>query len=228
MLYLLIAIIVLVTALLLTRLRLRLEVSDDRRLLFVGLGRTGPELDFRTKRGVLRLFGFRIGEFAIRRGEKKVADEIKKAIEEAAGDRAAPTKEKAKKAKRKRKRSIRDIVAVVPQSLRAVGKYFLGLVKAAVVEQAEGEIEAGFASPDLTGQVYGYYQAALGVAPALVGRVAYTPIWTGPSFSGVVRCAVAWPVYRIVWQTTLLVFRLPVTKIIKLAIGTKEGVQDGK
>jgi hypothetical protein len=223
MIYLLIAIIVLLGALLLARLRLRLEISDDRKLLFVGLGRTGPEYDFRTGRGVFRLFGFRTREFVLARGKKSVKEEIKEAVRQEKAEEA-----KTKKAKPKRKRSIKDIAAIVPQSLKALGRYLLGLMKSAVVEQAEGEIEAGFEEPHLTGQLFGYYQAALGVAPSLVGRVAYVPDWSGASFSGAVRCAVAWPVYRLAWQTTLLVFRLPVTKIVKLAIGTKEGVQDGK
>ncbi len=223
MLYLFIAIIVLLAALLLARLRLRLEISDDRKLLFIGVGRTGPELDFRTRRGVVRLFGYRTGQFVLARGEKSVKEQIKKAVK---GEE--PEAADAKKAKPKRKRSLKEIAAIVPQSLRALGSYLLGLMQAAIVEQAEGEIEAGFDSPHLTGQMFGYYQAALGAAPALLGRVAYTPDWSGASFSGSVRCAVAWPVYRLLWQTTLLVFRLPVTKIVKLAIGTKEGVQDGK
>ncbi len=217
MIYVLIAIAVLIGLLPMLRLRLRLEISSNRRLLFLGLGRSGPEFDFRANRGVVRLFGLRIGQFRLDEEEARKKD--RQAGKVARAER--------KPAKPKRKRSIKDIVAILPQCLMALGKCSIGLLKAAVVEQAEGEIKAGFESPHLTGELFGHYQAALAAAPSLLGRVRYIPDWTGPSLSGLVRCSVAWPVYRFVWQTILLVGRLPVRKIIKLAIGTKEGVQDG-
>ena len=43
MIYLLSAVLVLFVAFLLTRVRIRLEIAPERRILFVGLGRTGPE-----------------------------------------------------------------------------------------------------------------------------------------------------------------------------------------
>ena len=217
MIYAFITIAVLIVALLVLRLRLRLEISSDRKLLFAGLGQTGPEFDFRSRTGVVRLFGLRTKQFRLggRKPEKK----------EREADKARRAEKKPPKAKRKR--SPKEIVKILPQCLRALGKYLLGLLKAAIVEQAEGEIEAGFDAPHLTGELFGFYQAALAAAPGVVGRVRYIPDWTGQSFSGSVRCSVAWPVYKLIWQTTLLVFRLPVRKIIKLAIGTKEGVQDG-
>ncbi len=216
MIYFLVTFLVLVAALLVLRLRLRLEISSDRRLLFIGLGRSGPEFDFGRKRGFLKLFGLKIKQFQTgERKSKKRADEFEK----------KPKTDK-KRLKPKRRRSVKDIVAIAPQCLKALGKYSLGLLQTAIVEQAEAEIEAGFESPALTGQLFGYYQAALAAVPGL-GRVQYIPDWNGQSFAGSAQFAVAWPLYMVVWQTTLLVFRLPVRKIIRVSIGTKEGGQDG-
>ncbi|MCP4684479.1 MAG: hypothetical protein GY867_03425 [bacterium] len=103
----------------------------------------------------------------------------------------------------------------------------MDLLRASIIEQAEGEIEGGFDSPDLTGQAYGFYSAAMGAAPALAGRFRYVPDWTGASFSGAARLTVALPMYRLAARTTVLIWRLPIRKIVKLAIGEKGGVQDG-
>lgn len=220
MIYILLALVLLAASLLLLRLRLRLEVSSDRKLVFLGLGRSGPEFDFRRRQGVLRVFGLRLLRFDLDGREKQPAEKTKR--------EKPKTKIPAKPSRPKRRRPVRDVLVVLPQCLKALGRYALGLLRAAVLEQAEGEIEAGFESPHLTGQVFGYYQAALAAVPGLMGRVLFIPDWTGQSFSGALRVTIAWPVYRLVWQTTRLVFRLPVRKIIKLAIGTKEGVQDGE
>ncbi|MBU0984666.1 MAG: hypothetical protein KKA42_12390 [candidate division Zixibacteria bacterium] len=229
---------VLVFAVLMLRIRMRLEISGDRRLLFVGLGRSGPELDFVRKTGVLRVFGWKTREFAL--GDKDEKEPAKAAVLEkttaqkaevlsqAEAAKAAKPAEpaKTKKIRRKRRRSPAEIIRLVPACSKALWKYFIGLLGGMIVEQAEGDIEAGFDSPDLTGQAFGYYQAAMGAVPAVMSRIHFTPDWTGPSFSGAVRLAVALPVYRLVGQTVALIWRLPVRKIVKVAIGEKEGVQD--
>jgi len=221
MLYVLITITVLIGVLLVLRLRLRLELSSERKLLFLGLGRTGPELDFRSRRGVVRLFGRELRQFRLGRSIS-ITEAIKSRQETTEPDETRPGKTKPKK----RTRSLRDIVAIVPECLKALGRYLIGLLQVAIVEQAEAEIEAGFEQPHLTGRLFGYYQAVLGAVPSL-GRVQYVPVWSGQAFSGTASLSIAWPVYHLVWQTTLLLFRLPVMKIIKLAIGSKEGAQDG-
>ena len=128
----------------------------------------------------------------------------------------------------RRSRSVMTVLDILPQSFGALWRYFVGLLSAAIIEQAEGEIEAGFDAPHITGQVYGCYQAALAIAPTLVGRVKYTPVWSGRSFSGALRVSIAWPVYRLIWQTVLLIWRLPVRKFVKLAIGEKKGDRNVK
>lgn len=225
MLYVLLTLVVLIIALMLLRLRFRLELSSERKLLFLGLGRSGPELDFRSSRGVVRLFGFDLWSFALGKSES-VAAKIKTGLKKLQEDEPEKEPEEDSAEKPKRKRSWRDAAAIAPACARAFGRYLLGLIGAAVVERAEAEIEAGFAEPNLTGQAFGYYQAVIGVAPSL-GRVQYIPIWSGPAFSGSANLSIAWPVYRLVWQTTLFLARLPLTKIVKLAIGSKEGAQDG-
>ena len=214
MIYVLLTAVLILAALLLVRLRLRVEISPESRILFVGLGRTGPEIDFVRREIQIRLSGLRTMRFSFRRhltGVKTV------------GAEEPPAETKKLSAKPKRTRSARAVVDILPQCLGALWRYFVGLLQAAIIEQAEGEIEAGFDAPHVTGQVYGCYQAALAIAPALVGRFQYTPVWTGRSFSGTLRLAVAWPVYRLIWQTMLLIWRLPIRKFVKLAIGEKKG-----
>lgn len=215
MIYVLIA-IVLVAALLLVRVRFRLEIAPEKRLLFVGLGRSGPEFDFVRREAVIRLSGLKIKRIQLGAKTGNYPEDT------------APSTPVSKKKPSSAKRafSISSLFKILPQCLHAFGRYAIGLLKAAIVEEARGEIEAGFETPDITGQVFGYYQAALASAPGLMGRIRYNPVWTGPSFSGSACVVVAWPVYRLVWQTALLMFRLPLIKIINLAIGKKEGVRD--
>jgi hypothetical protein len=198
------------------RIHLKLEISGDRRLLFAGLGRTGPEFDFVGKRGAIRLFGFSISTFDL--GKKKAREPAPTVRTEKPAKKGAP--------KAKRLRPLRSIIAIVPQCSRALWRYFTGLLKAAMVEEAEADIQAGFDSPDLTGYLFGYYQAAMATVPLVGSRVRYTPDWTGASFSGVARLSLAMPLYRLAWLTFWLVLSLPVMKIIKLAIGRKKGVTD--
>ena len=199
-------VVVLTAALLLVRLRLRVEISPERRIVFVGLGRTGPEIDFARREIQIRLSGLRIKRFPFRR---QVARVKTAGTEESQARTGEPSS--------KRNRFVVAVLDILPQSLGALWKYSVGLLKAAIIEQAEGEIEAGFDAPHVTGQVYGCYQAALAIAPALVGRFQYTPVWTGRSFSGALSVTIAWPVYRLIWQTMLLIWRLPIRKFVKLA-----------
>lgn len=207
-------VVVFFAALLLVRLRLRAEISPKRRVVFIGLGRTGPEIDFVRREIQIRLSGLRMKRFPFRRHVAKVTT---------AGTEELHAKTGEPSTKPKRSRSARAALNILPESLGALWGYTVGLLKAAIIEQAEGEIEAGFDTPHVTGQVYGCYQAALAVAPALVGRFQYTPVWTGGSFSGALRVSIAWPVYKLIWQTMLLICRLPIRRLVKLAIGKKKG-----
>ncbi|UCC43821.1 MAG: hypothetical protein JSU65_11960 [Candidatus Zixiibacteriota bacterium] len=215
MIYVVFILLAALVCLLFLRIRVRLVVEGrTRRLLFVGLGRSGADLDFVEKRGTLKVAGLGIKRFEI---GKEAPEKAKK-----------PKKKPKEKPARKRHRSVVDIIKAVPQSVRALGAFGLGLLKSVVLEEAEGTVEAGFDQPDLTGITFGYYQAALAVAPSLVGRVQYLPDWTGGSFTGSLRVAVAIPVYKIGWRTIILLRQLPLRKLWKVAIGTKRGDQDGQ
>ncbi len=214
MLYFILILSLLIVALMLLRLRLRATISSERRLLFVGLGRSGPEFDFTSKTGQIRLFGLNIKTISL--------------IEEE-GRKKKPKKKREKKPKERkagRKRSPGDFLKVMPSVASAAWNYFVSLLKSIIVEQLEGEIEAGFDSPDTTGTAFGYYQAALGAAPAVVGRINYIPRWDGAMFDGSMKVSLAIPVYRIVFTTLVFVYKLPLRDLIKLAIGKKKGDQD--
>ena len=71
MLYALIAMFALIVAVLMLRLRIRGFIDSNNRLLFVGLGQTGPEFDFVAGQGVVRLFGVRIKTFPLEKEKKE-------------------------------------------------------------------------------------------------------------------------------------------------------------
>ena len=211
-----ILIVVVVACILLLRLRVRVTFDHKRRIIFAGLGRSGPEFDLSVKKGYFKLWGRSIGSFKL--GAKKEAD------------RKREKKDKKKRDEKKpptRARSWRDIIHVIPGVVAAVSDFLLNLLKEAAIEELEGKIEAGFESPDLTGRAFGYYQAALAAVPPIAGRFTYVPDWCGSSFGGSLRLAVALPLYKLVYRMILLIVRLPLRELIKLAIGKKKGGQDG-
>jgi hypothetical protein len=215
MIYVLLAIIVIVIAVLLLRLRLRLRLDKDHRLLFMGLGRSGPELDFARGQGVLKLFGFRVKTFPIEKFEgTKVAKNISS---------------KAQRARRhtlRRSSTLEEGKTLIRDILKASWRYTVDMFKASIIEQFDGRIEAGFESPDTTGLAFGYYQAFIGAVPAVAGRFIYVPVWTGRSFTGAFRFSIALPLYRLIYHTIRYWFRLPIRKMMKLSIGKKKGEQD--
>lgn len=212
MLYVLITIVLLLVAVTVLRVRARLVLDRGQRTFFVGLGRSGREQDLLAGTGRLKLFGINVATLGPAKREKAKPKEKPVA--------------KPKKKKTPRKRSAYDFVRLIPDLFRAVTGYFISLVRSIEVEQLEGEIEAGFDSPDITGQVYGYYTAAMATVPAVAGRFKFTPDFSGPSFDGSARVSLAIPLYRILLRTAALLIDLPLRKIIKLAIGRKKGDQD--
>ncbi len=203
-------IIILFILISLLRVRLKFEFGTDNNLLFVGLGKTGPEFDFKNKTGITKFAGLKLKRFSLSKPK-------------------AEKKEKPKKIKKeKRTRPFKDILKIIPNLLNSLWNFFVGLLKSVIVEEFQGEIKAGFDSPDNTGLLFGYYQAALNAVPSVIGRVTYTPVWDEASFAGSVRGSFALPMYRIIFQTFKLAISLPLRDMIKLAIGKKEGGQDGK
>ncbi|MCK4632411.1 MAG: hypothetical protein KAT79_04020 [candidate division Zixibacteria bacterium] len=212
--YLFLILIAVAVSLLLLRLRVRVALESDRRVIFVGLGRSGPEFDFAAKEGRFKLLGRSVRSFTLG-GKKKAAGKKKS------------EKKAARKKRSARVRSWRDMVRIGPSVVAASWSFLLDLLRSAVIEELEGEIEAGFDSPDLTGRAFGYYQAALATVPGVAGRFAYVPDWSGASFGGSLRLAIALPLYKLVFRMIILIVRLPLRELIKLAIGKKKGGQDG-
>jgi hypothetical protein len=212
MLYILLLIVLALFAFMLLRIRIRFEFSKDSSLLFVGLGRSGPELDLRRKTGVVKLFNVRLIRFEIAKDKKRKLPKVGK-------KKQKPQKTAPKKI---RKRSPRDIINVARKSIKPLWTYTINLLKTVAVEELEGRVEAGFEQPHLTGALFGYYQAALAAVPSVVEKVQYVPDWTGASFRGSCKVAMALPLYELLGRTAVLVIRLPLRDIIKLAIGKKK------
>ncbi len=230
-----------IAAITLLRLRCRFEVAPDSRLVFVGLGRSGVELDFKTRQQVFKLFGISVKTSPMESpedpldesGAPQLAVESESDIDSHVGRSDTAQEEidanrKTRTAKSKRRvRRWQDILPLIPKCAKALQAYSFGILRSIVVEELQAEIEAGFESPDLTGMTYGYYQAALAAAPGVVSHVEYRPDWTGASFSGRARGSVALPLYRLIYRSAALIWQLPLRDLIRLAIGKQRGGQDG-
>ncbi|MFH2049020.1 MAG: hypothetical protein ABIJ12_06210 [bacterium] len=204
--YILLIFILLITAILMLHIRIRVVWGTDKKLLFIGLGRTGPELDFINKKAKLNLFNIKLKEFSLDQEKEK---------------EKKPKREKAEKPeKHKKYRSISDILNILPIILKEIFNYMKNILSSLIVEELEADIEAGFDAPHITGQVFGYYQAALAAVPGVMNHIHYYPDWTGQSLTASINGRVSLPLYKLVWRTIILLWRLPLRDIYKLAIGT--------
>lgn len=215
MIYFLVTILIISIIMLLLNLRLIFRVNEKEKFLFAGLGRSGGEFDFSKKTGVIKLFGLSVKQFDIFSTEEK--------------DKAETKKKRAKeKKKSKRTRSFKQILKIIRGSLNAFKNYIISILKNVVVEEMEGKIEGGFDSIDLTGQAYGYYQAVCGAVPSISQRLIFIPHWEENYLKAEVKGAVALPLYVLCYRTAILIFSLPLRKIIKFTIGKKKGGHDGQ
>lgn len=201
------------------RLRVRVELSEERRMLFAGLGRSGIEINFIDDRRRLKLFGISVKTLA-----KKDASTEK----EPKPLRPVPLSAKPKSPSRKRSFPVRASLNLLPRIIRAARLYIVELFRSVIIEEAQAEIRAGFESPHLTGQAYGYYFALLGAVPSLEKRLVFYPDWAGPSFSGSGRLSVALPMYALVFRTLVLLIRLPLVKLLRLIRGGQKGMAYAK
>jgi len=217
--YIVLIIIAVIGILLFVRIRLRMEFTPDQRWLFAGLGRTGIKHDFISTDTTILWCGLPVRKKSPK-GKKPVdADQKTK-------DRAKIVSRKKPRSDGRRERSKRQIAWVIKRSIPALWKYGIGLLRSIIVEQLEARVAGGFDSPHLTGQVFGYYQAALATAPSVVGRVQYDPDFTGASLSGTAKASVALPLHQLLLRTVILVAELPLREIVRLAIGKKKGDSD--
>ena len=86
-LYLTIAGAALVLSVLLLRVRIRLQLDQDRRLLFLGLGRSGSELDFVSGRARLKLAGITIKDIPLESDQPAARQSDKPRAESSAAER---------------------------------------------------------------------------------------------------------------------------------------------
>lgn len=188
-------------------IRIRVVWGDDKKILFVGLGRSGPELDFNSKKGRLCLFNFKIKEFSFEKETEKGKEKPDKPIRK-------------KTDKPKKQRSYKNMLNMLPLLMKEFFTYMKNILSSLIVEELEADIEAGFDAPHLTGQVYGYYQAALAAVPSVMNRIHYSPNWTEQTFSVSTKGSISLPLYKLIWWTIILLWRLPLRDLYKLAIGT--------
>jgi len=186
----------------LLHVRIRISIHSDLKTLFIGRGRTGILINLTDNTRSILIAGRTIETSTI-------------------------TKEKKPKKKPARTRPFGQILEILPDSFRAVTEYIYSLIKSVVLEEFEVEIKAGFPEPHLTGMAFGYYQASIAAVPFIGEHFKFVPNWNGGSISGTVRTTASIPLYKIIYRTIVLVFQLPLRKLVKLAIGRKVGYQDG-
>jgi hypothetical protein len=212
--YILIFFFIIVTAFLLFNLRLSIRLSKEDKILFAGLGQSGSEFDFSSKKGSLKLFGLNLKQFDLTKKEKK------------------PKEKKEEKKKRKRKskrtRSVKDALKLLPQTFTAFKNFMVSIFKSIVVEELDGELEAGFASPHITGYVYGYYQAVSAIVPSFSQRFTFSPVWEKSSFDGQLNASFSLPLYKLLFKVIIFITSLPLRKIFVFVRGKKKGGQNGR
>src|SRR5574341_2306490 len=198
---LVVALIVLLSLVLITLLhiRVRLSIESNLKTLFVGLGRTGVLTNFTDQTRSIIVSGKSVKT-------SPIEEELLK-----------PKKEKPAK-KSKRIRPFSDIVAIIPDTFSAFRKYVYSIAKSIMIEEFEIEVKAGFPEPHLTGMAFGYYQATIATVPWIGEHFKFIPDWNGGSISGGFKTTVSIPLFKIIYRTTVLVFGLPLRKLVKLAI----------
>lgn len=225
----------LLLGLLLLRVRIRLQVEKDRRVLFFGLGRSGSELDFLSDEIRIKLAGLTI---------KVMSSEAVKPASTPAGapkTRAPRAFRLRTKLWRKSKReftrlrdgvlaasggTVTELAKATRTVIKAVFLFIVDIVRDSRLEEFQARVEGGFDSPDLTGQAYGYYCALAGALPTSAGRVQFVPDWTGASLSGSARVSIAIPLYLLIYRTVRFLLRLPIKTIIRMARLKNEGGSD--
>jgi hypothetical protein len=85
------------------------------------------------------------------------------------------------------------------------------------------DIGGGAEYPDVTGELYGAYQALRPVLPGSISII-YNPDFAAEKFSGTVEVGLVIRIFRLLWETLIFVFRLPIIRMIKLYRKLKKGV----
>lgn len=234
-LYLIIAVVIVAFAILMLRVRIRVQLDQDRRILFLGLGRSGSEIDFVDGLARIKLAGFTIRELPLEEDETTAG---KTKPEKRTGSLSSRmTKRAWRKSRREFDRlregiemasggKLGDLLSIARKVIGALFQFMIDLVRDSRLEELEAEVTGGFDSPDLTGQAYGYYCAFAGALPSTAGRVAYIPDWTGASLTGSARMSIAIPLYKLVYRTARLLMRLPISTIVHMVRQKNKGGSD--
>ncbi len=207
------AVLLMIVLFTLLKLRLKFEISSERKELFLGLGRSGAIINFKNRSKIFSLFGFRVKEVFSQK-KKKEKEKLENVI-------AKPKK------KKKRKRDIKEAIKLLPGLSKVFFSYIIGLFSSLKIENLTGELKAGFNSPDITGMLFGYYHAVAASVPAIGRNTKFEPVWDEAILEGRVKGSIAIPLYRVIYLTFVLLIKLPLRELLKLAIGRKEGGQDG-
>jgi hypothetical protein len=235
-LYLTIAVFLLLIGSLLLRVRIRLQLDPHHRLLFLGLGRSGSELDFVAGLVKIKLAGVTVKELPLEE------DEPSRSKTTAPGKpvRTHPVQLHTmlwRKTRREFNRlrqgmlaasggTFGELLATARIVLKAVFLYIVDVIRDSRLEEFQAQVEGGFDSPDLTGQAYGYWCALAGALPSTAGRVVFVPDWTGASLTGSARVSIAIPLYLLVYRTVRLLLKLPMKSIIRMARQKNKGGSD--
>lgn len=212
--YILIFFSAIIVSTLLLKIRVSIRLSGKEKFLFAGLGRSGSEFDFTSKKGNLKLFGINFKQFDLLKKSEKI--EKKK------------EKKKKRRSKSDRKRSFKDVLKFLPQTLIAFKEFIISIFNSIVVEELDGKIEAGFESPHITGQIYGYYQAVAVIVPNFSQRFSFSPVWDTPKFDGRLNASISLPLYKLIYKFVIFITSVPLIKIFTFIIGKKKGGQNGQ
>jgi hypothetical protein len=102
------------------------------------------------------------------------------------------------------------ILSVVGESLNLLGRLFR-----AARYYLNADLAGGISGPDLTGQLYGAYNALRPVMPASVA-ISYDPDFLSEKLAGAISFGLAVRAISVVKYIVIFFFRLPIIKIFKL------------
>lgn len=104
---------------------------------------------------------------------------------------------------------------------------FVGRIIKAPHYSLKADFAGGASEPDLTGEIYGAYLALRFALPESV-LVRYRPDFTAERISGTVELGLAVRIIKLIKETLVFIFRLPIIKLIKLYRKLRKGGRHGK
>jgi hypothetical protein len=112
---------------------------------------------------------------------------------------------------------IRLMIDVIRQALVMVGR-----ILRAPDYYIVANLAGGAAEPDITGELYGAYNAIRPNLPAAI-KLTYSPDFLDRRFSGNMSCELVVTIFRILKEIVIFIFRLPKIKVVKLYRKLKKG-----